>query len=301
MSPLSTFPWKVLESELEKDTSSTLILDILKQTCDHLLCHKFPPSVKYRRVFLTELIKMQERTKSEPSDELYDALGEVMCTAEGTDCFKSYLMPHEDAVSLRERVSVISEGTTGLVTWEAALYLAEWAMVNQQVFTDRTVLELGSGVGLTGMVICRSCSPLRYLFSDCHHSVLENLKDNVQLNGLTSQQNCTVSVEELDWGNVSQEWLSEIGPDTVIASDVVYDPDIIVCLVKLLSSVLRRDSPAGPPDVYISSTIRNPDTYNGFKNLLENVGINHEVMDRPARHVFSYNRDSKMELIKLYI
>lgn len=47
------------------------------------------------------------------------------------------LQPCGDAISLLENVALISEGTTGLVTWEAALYMAEWALDHQQVFTGR--------------------------------------------------------------------------------------------------------------------------------------------------------------------
>lgn len=47
------------------------------------------------------------------------------------------VQPCGDAVSLLENVALISEGTTGLVTWEAALYLAEWALDHRQVFTGR--------------------------------------------------------------------------------------------------------------------------------------------------------------------
>lgn len=47
------------------------------------------------------------------------------------------LQPGGDAVSLLENVALISQGTTGLVTWEAALYLAEWALDHRQAFTDR--------------------------------------------------------------------------------------------------------------------------------------------------------------------
>ena len=47
------------------------------------------------------------------------------------------LQPCGDSVSLLESVALISEGTTGLVTWESALYLAEWALDHQQAFTGR--------------------------------------------------------------------------------------------------------------------------------------------------------------------
>lgn len=47
------------------------------------------------------------------------------------------LQPSGEAVSLLENVALISGGTTGLVTWEAALYLAEWALDHQETFSGR--------------------------------------------------------------------------------------------------------------------------------------------------------------------
>lgn len=49
----------------------------------------------------------------------------------------SALQPGGGAVSLLENVALISEGTTGLVTWEAALHLAEWALDRRQLFAGR--------------------------------------------------------------------------------------------------------------------------------------------------------------------
>ncbi|XP_071321856.1 protein-lysine N-methyltransferase EEF2KMT isoform X2 [Trachinotus anak] len=296
MSRLPSFPWTFLEKDLQSNKSSEFISDILKQTCLHSLCRKFPPSVRYRRLFLSELIR-REAAGCDPLDELYDALAEVVGAEDTTECYKSYLLPCGDAVSLMENVALISEGTTGLVTWEAALYLAEWALDHQQVFTGRTVLELGSGVGLTGITVCRSCSPSRFVFSDCHPSVLQKLRANVQLNGLSEQATPAVRVEELDWTEVTEEQLKRIGADTVIAADVVYDPDIVGSLVKLLSKVLRC-SPS--PEVLICSTIRNPETYGGFKQQLGNAGISHHVISGPVSHVFPYNRLSSIEMIKLH-
>lgn len=48
------------------------------------------------------------------------------------------------------------------------------------------------------------------------------------------------------------------------AADVVYDPEIVGSLVKLLSNVLKCSS----PDVIICSTVRNEETYGGFKQQL---------------------------------
>ncbi|XP_034749396.1 protein-lysine N-methyltransferase EEF2KMT [Etheostoma cragini] len=291
MSRLVSFPWTFLEKDLERNKSSNLTSDILKHTCLHSLCRKFPPSFRYRKLFLSELIRRQEAAGCDPLDELYNVLAEVVGAEDTAECYKSYFLPSGDAVSLLENRALISEGTTGLVTWEAALYLAEWALDHRQAFTGRTILELGSGVGLTGITICRSCSPNRYVFSDCHPRVLQKLRDNVRLNGLSEH-----SVEEMDWTTATEEHIGRIGADTVIAADVVYDPDVAESLVKLLSKILRCSS----PEVFICSTIRNQETYGGFKQRLEKAGISHLVMTGPVSHVFPYNRVSAIEMIKLY-
>ncbi|KAL6476166.1 hypothetical protein MHYP_G00146650 [Metynnis hypsauchen] len=303
MCRLQAFQWESLEAELKASESpSEIILDILKKTCLHSICRKNPPSVKYRRLFLSELIKRYELTAAEPLDELYEALAEVIGAEEKPVCYKTYLLPSGEPVSLEENVAVISEGTTGLVTWEAALYLSEWALENPHIFTGRTVLELGSGAGLTGIVVCQACKPTKYVFSDVHQGVLQRLRNNIQHNGLTEQDVSAASacVEELDWENVREEQLRRIGADTVIAADVVYDPDVIGCLVKLLVKLLNCKTEEKPPDVYVASTIRNPRTYDSFKDELGKAGLKHTVVTHPVTQVFPYARVSSIEMIKIH-
>lgn len=122
-------------------------------------------------------------------------------------------------------------------------------------------------------------------------------------------------------------------------ADVVYDPDVVGSLVKLLSKILSCSS----AEVFICSTIRNQETYGGFKQQLgkrtrelelkihecadlhyvfcsswkmltaffseltgnvlfwtETAGISHHVMTGAVSHVFPYNRASSIELIQLY-
>lgn len=56
-------------------------------------------------------------------------------------------------------------------------------------------------------------------------------------------------------------------------SDVVYDPDIIGCLASLLVKLLNRKPEESHPEVYIASTIRNPKTYDCFKNELGEFNV----------------------------
>lgn len=99
----------------------------------------------------------------------------------------------------------------------------------------RTVLELGSGAGLTGLAICKTCRPSAYIFSDCHSCVLEQLRGNILLNGLSLEADATdharhpghntcdsesprVSVAQLDWDVVTASQLAAFQPDVVIAA-----------------------------------------------------------------------------------
>uniref|UniRef100_A0A8C6ZZG6 FAM86 N-terminal domain-containing protein n=1 Tax=Neovison vison TaxID=452646 RepID=A0A8C6ZZG6_NEOVI len=100
---LRSFPWQSLEEKLRDSSGPELLLNILRKTVKHPLCVKHPPSVKYARCFLSELIRK----------------------------------PSGDSVTLSESTAIVSHGTTGLVTWDAALYLAEWAIENPAAFAHR--------------------------------------------------------------------------------------------------------------------------------------------------------------------
>ncbi|XP_072275268.1 protein-lysine N-methyltransferase EEF2KMT [Pyxicephalus adspersus] len=187
----------------------------MRETVNHPLCRRYPPSLQYRRLFLLELIKKHENTKAEPQDELYDALAEVLNAGETTKCYKSYLLPSGSYVTLWENPAIISEGTTGLVTWEAALFLAEWAIENVDIFRNR----------------------------DCHQKVLSKLRENIDLNGFVladgdeymnnrggvkESDDVQLSVLELDWESITGQQLSHIDVDLIVAAaQVLSDRGIV--------------------------------------------------------------------------
>ncbi|NXE97375.1 EF2KT methyltransferase, partial [Menura novaehollandiae] len=320
--PLRSLPWPELEQSLRAAPDSSLLADILHKTVLHPLCVKYPPSTKYRRCFLTELIKKHESTAAEPLDELYDALADVLKEEESTHCYKNYLLPTGDCVTLSESTALISGGTTGLVTWEAALQLAQWALESPGVFSDRTILELGSGIGFTGIAICKTCQPKTFIFSDCHPRVLRQLGENIRLNGFIPEhgvtwssqaesqglevegKNCQtpkVIVAELDWGSVTEKQLLGLGPDVVIAADVVYDPEIISALIGMLQKLPTSRADRKAPEVFIASTIRNPDTYHLFQAELDKVGIRWQIIPAHSSCNFLYDVQPNVTILQLFI
>ncbi|XP_011542144.1 putative protein N-methyltransferase FAM86B1 isoform X7 [Homo sapiens] len=139
----------------------------------------------------------------------------------------------------------------------------------------RTVLELGSGAGLTGLAICKMCRPRAYIFSDPHSRVLEQLRGNVLLNGLSLEADITgnldsprVTVAQLDWDVAMVHQLSAFQPDVVIAADVLYCPEAIVSLVGVLQRLAACREHKRAPEVYVAFTVRNPETCQLFTTEL---------------------------------
>uniref|UniRef100_A0A8C1QL40 Eukaryotic elongation factor 2 lysine methyltransferase n=1 Tax=Cyprinus carpio TaxID=7962 RepID=A0A8C1QL40_CYPCA len=251
MSFLNNFPWDVI--------ILPPIFPHFWQTRLHPICLKNPPSLKYRRHFLTELIKRM--FAAEPLDVLYEALGEVMCALEEDMCYKTYLLVSliTLALDLRDIYTL-----TGLIT--VSLERSEWAVEKTHIFTNKTVLELGSGIGLTG-----------YIFSDRHQTVLQRLKDNIT-NCLTNcdSNSASVCVKELDWEKVSDEQLQRIQASTIIAA---------VTYIIYFHSMIKRSM---------------NHMYDCFKKELEMAGLSHVVMTDSVTQVFPYNRASTIEMIKIY-
>ncbi|XP_061433129.1 protein-lysine N-methyltransferase EEF2KMT-like [Lethenteron reissneri] len=272
----------------DPDTAKTL----LEQTVRHPLGMRFPPSLTYRRLLLKTLIAACERAGCEPVDALYEAFGEVLSQEETPFCYKSYLLDHGVQVTLRESTIFVSHGTTGLVSWGAAWALASWALSHRQLLQHRRVLELGAGPGLVGLAVLGGCDPREVVLSDAHSAVLQQLEHNLALNhnhlrpqhdrGLKGPHGRVVA---LDWTSAGQEELQELNAEVILAADVVYDPDLIDDLVRVLRLLLLHrvglgeGGTAGGPVGFVASAVRNQDTYALFLRCLGEAALQVEAVD----------------------
>ena len=68
------------------------------------------------------------------------------------------------------------------VFFQAALMLSDWALCNQSIFSNKNILELGSGVGFTGITIGKLCDIKSLMLTDCHEDVLKTINENIHIN-----------------------------------------------------------------------------------------------------------------------
>ncbi|KPI91609.1 Protein FAM86A [Papilio xuthus] len=86
---------------------------------------------------------------------------------------------------------MVINGTTGMKTWEAAIMLSDWILCNKELFYNRRILELGSGVGFTGITVGKFCMPKSITLTDCHSDVLDLLVENIAINFSDLQKTAT--------------------------------------------------------------------------------------------------------------
>lgn len=146
---------------------------------------------------------------------------------------------------------------------QASLVLAEWCIANKSIFENKTVLELGAGVGLAGITVNLKCQPSRILLTDCHETVLALLEKNVQL---YFNDDTNVRVLNLPWEVINAEKCASLGKiDVIIAADVVYDSELFHPLADAIKCLL---SSSGAQETFLACTKRNQRTLNDFLAVL---------------------------------
>lgn len=80
------------------------------------------------------------------------------------------------------------EDITGVSIWSAALILSRWIIDNRGEFDGKTVCELGSGCGVSGIASYLYTNASRVVLSDLFDHTIRNLEHNVNLNKQTKAE-----------------------------------------------------------------------------------------------------------------
>ncbi|KAL3218453.1 hypothetical protein MRX96_050717 [Rhipicephalus microplus] len=198
---LDTVPRELLTQEFQEA--------LIDRTILHPTALAYPPRPAYITNFLKCLINKLEEKNVEITDSLYvhfaEKLGGVN-SDEDIPGFVTYTIDARTTVTLKEHTAFVVGGTTGLTTWQASKFLSEWCLENRHLFAWR-ILELGCGIGLTGIVVCKTCRPLSYTFTDGHGRRF-------------------------------------FATNVILGADLVYDPEVVPALVTTLAAVLEHGGTA---------------------------------------------------------
>ncbi|KAJ0977980.1 hypothetical protein J5N97_013454 [Dioscorea zingiberensis] len=77
---------------------------------------------------------------------------------------------------------------TGQIVWPGAVLLNNYLSQNAEILEERSVIELGSGVGITGILCSRFCH--KVVLTDHNEEVLEILKKNIELQSSSRNLSC---------------------------------------------------------------------------------------------------------------
>ena len=278
--------------------SGSVSMKLYRDTIGSDLNDNYPVDVSYCVKFCRYLLNHVENEENEIADReelkeiLYNKVGELYCSPKDdsvTASFRTYFLSSshpEVSVSMRESRAMISSGTTGLTSWTAGECLSSWLDRNPDVVSGKTVLELGAGSGITGIFAVTRCSDIvKYIFSDCHVKVLDNLMFNVgnnlkhwniindTLDGLELMNNqAKVVVRDLDWITFSEDpdKVSDIVADVILGADIVFDPELLPSLVLTIKILLSRSQNSL---AVIACCVRNSETFKTFENILESENL----------------------------
>ena len=153
--------------------------------------------------------------------------------------------------------------SVGYVLWSAAITQSRWICRYPEFLRGKEVLELGAGVGLSGIVACRFAK--RCVLTDFNDAVLRNLAANVQINtggeeilGLPCavHPSCDVSVCKLDWtmlhaeeevdtaAGVGMPCLPACTFERIIGSDIICCAEDVTALCGVIGRYLAPTASA---------------------------------------------------------
>ncbi|CAL1403589.1 unnamed protein product [Linum trigynum] len=132
---------------------------------------------------------------------------------------------------------------TGQLVWPGATILNNYLSNHTEMLRGCSVLELGSGVGVTGILCSRFCS--RVVLTDHNDEVLKILNKNIEIQ--SSSENpypcAELHAAKLDWGNLDRA--SEIlqksngGFDLILGADICFQQSSICPLFDTVQQLLR--------------------------------------------------------------
>lgn len=182
----------------------------------------------------SKFFHLREKGITSPSRKIFDFGASDVEGNNGVINIGKRLLPSIQLQEIGEGVS--KSAGTGSVTWEASIAMSLFSSINP-CFLRGNILELGSGVGLGGMLLYlvanRNTGYRTLTLSDGNVEVIEACRENC------FRANIPLHVKHLEWTDNVQKQIELY--DTILASDCAYKEEHINPLVSTMMSHLKPD------------------------------------------------------------
>eukprot|EP01091_Cochliopodium_minus_P014217 TRINITY_DN4793_c0_g1_i3.p1 TRINITY_DN4793_c0_g1~~TRINITY_DN4793_c0_g1_i3.p1 ORF type:complete len:215 (+),score=52.31 TRINITY_DN4793_c0_g1_i3:418-1062(+) len=187
---------------------------------------------------------------------------------------------------------------------------AEYVLTKKELFSGKRILELGSGIGFTGMVM-NLVSPEHLVLTDYTEKIMNLMKDNLEINQLDfqflkekelPQTKKSLEIMELNWLKFSDNsaFLSYLEPQLILGCDIIYDIDLHHHLLNTICFFVNKYNDV---QVYLANAIRTLETFNCFMELSREKGLDVvevDVDENIQNSFFHYEkRCSEIKILKL--
>ncbi|RAL08649.1 protein-lysine N-methyltransferase [Aspergillus homomorphus CBS 101889] len=196
-------------------------------------------------------------------------------------------------ITSESRGLILSSGTTGFRTWEAALHLGTYLATNRTaaraLIEGNRVIELGAGTGFLAMFCAQHLQPRSVVTTDREIALIEQIEDCAGRNGLYDtpgkfaagiwEWGTRLDIPGLDGSSVSsssgEAAATEVNGgekdrglkfDVALGADLIYDVDLVPLLVSTIEDLFTN---YGLQQFIISATLRNEDTFRTFLRACE--------------------------------
>nr|XP_029481562.1 methyltransferase-like protein 23 isoform X1 [Oncorhynchus nerka] len=150
--------------------------------------------------------------------------------------FEEYEDPKQ---SLNVSIPEVLDPQYGMHVWPCAVVLAQYVWTHREELMHKTVLELGAGVSLPGVVAAKCGAQVILSDSAELPLCLENCRRTCEVNELPN-----VLVVGISWGEVSPDLLLLPPLDIILGSDVFYEPQDFENVLVTISFLLRKNPEA---------------------------------------------------------
>ncbi|XP_043570601.1 methyltransferase-like protein 23 isoform X5 [Chiloscyllium plagiosum] len=137
---------------------------------------------------------------------------------------------------LEVAVPEVPDPQYGMYVWPCAVVLAQYVWFSRNTLRGKTILEIGAGAGLPGIVAAKCGANVILSDSAEIPNCLDNCRLSCQINNLED-----VPVIGLTWGQISPDLVLLPQIDIILGSDVFYDTEDFENILTTVFYLIRKN------------------------------------------------------------